>query len=37
MVVRRVGLSEGEVMNSRVIGGSFMIVDNRSPVVSGEP
>lgn len=35
--VSSVGFREGDVMKSRVIGGSFMIVDRSSPVVRGEP
>lgn len=37
MVVSNVGFSEGEVMYNSVIGGSFMAVDSRRPVVRGEP
>lgn len=37
MVVSSVGLSDWEVMKSRVIGGSFIAVDRRRPVVRGEP
>lgn len=37
MVVSRMGLSDGEVMKRRVIGGNFMAVDRRRPVMRGEP
>lgn len=37
MVVRSVGFSDGEVMKSSAIGGSFMIVESRRPVIKGEP
>lgn len=37
MQVSRVGFSDGDVMNSSVIGGNFIIVDKRRPVVRGDP
>lgn len=37
MAVSRVGLSDGEVMKSSAIGGSFIAVDRRRPVIRGEP
>lgn len=36
-MVNREGLRDWEVIKSRVIGGNFMTVDKRRPVVSGEP
>lgn len=37
MVVSSVGFRDWEVMNSRVIGGNFMMVDSRRPVVKEDP
>lgn len=36
-VVSRVGFRDREVMYSRAIGGNFMAVDRRRPVMRGEP
>lgn len=37
MMVSSVGLSDWDVISSNVIGGSFMVVDSKRPVISDEP